>query len=140
MQEIERANPDTLFRVFGAADWGNREKCTDELLKDLIEGFSSIELGDEVVSTDVLGDAYEYPHRRKRLRGEQGSGIGQRRVPEPNVVWHVVSEVAVSPVNASADMAMKRIEYSYRSAPGCNRGWAARSSTGRRYSTRSSAK
>lgn len=60
MQEIERANPDTLFRVFGAADWGNREKFTDELLKDLIEGFSSISLGNDDVSTDILGDAYEY--------------------------------------------------------------------------------
>ena len=40
MREIERANPDTLYRVFGAADWGNREMLTDEILKDLIEGFS----------------------------------------------------------------------------------------------------
>ncbi len=38
MREIERANPDTLYRVFGAADWGNREMLTDEILKDLIEG------------------------------------------------------------------------------------------------------
>lgn len=60
MQEIERANPDTLFRVFGAADWSNREKFSDELLKDLIEGFSEIPLGNRAVSTDVLGDAYEY--------------------------------------------------------------------------------
>ena len=60
MQEIERANPDTLYRVFGSADWGNREKFTDELLKDLIEGFSSISLGNDAVSTDILGDAYEY--------------------------------------------------------------------------------
>jgi type I restriction enzyme M protein len=60
MQEIERANPDTLYRVFGAADWGNKEKFTDELLKDLIEGFSSIELGNNAVDTDILGDAYEY--------------------------------------------------------------------------------
>lgn len=60
MREIERANPDTLFRVFGTADWGNREKFTDELLKDLIEGFSSISLGNTTVSTDILGDAYEY--------------------------------------------------------------------------------
>ena len=28
MQSIERENPDTLFRVFEAADWGNREKFT----------------------------------------------------------------------------------------------------------------
>ena len=42
MQQIELANPDMLYRVFGAADWGNKEKFTDELIKDLIEGFSSI--------------------------------------------------------------------------------------------------
>lgn len=60
MQEIERANPETLYRVFGTADWGNREKFTDELLKDLIEAFSAISLGNNAVSTDVLGDAYEY--------------------------------------------------------------------------------
>ena len=60
MQEIERANPDTLFRVFGNADWGDKEKFSDELLKDLIEGFSGIRLGNSAASTDVLGDAYEY--------------------------------------------------------------------------------
>ena len=60
MQEIERANPDTLYRVFGTADWGNREKFSDALLKDMIEGFSAISLGNNAVDTDILGDAYEY--------------------------------------------------------------------------------
>ena len=60
MQEIERANPETLFRVFGTADWGNKDNFTDELLKDLIEGFSDIQLGNKAVTTDALGDAYEY--------------------------------------------------------------------------------
>jgi type I restriction enzyme M protein len=60
MREIERANPDTLYRVFGAADWGNREMLADEILKDLIEGLSGVSLGNKPVSTDVLGDAYEY--------------------------------------------------------------------------------
>ena len=60
MQEIERANPDTLFRVFGNADWGDKEKFSDELLKDLIEGIAGIGLGNSAASTDVLGDAYEY--------------------------------------------------------------------------------
>jgi hypothetical protein len=36
------ANPDTLYRVFGNGDWGNKEIFTDKLLKDLIEGFSAI--------------------------------------------------------------------------------------------------
>ncbi|HOW96493.1 MAG TPA: class I SAM-dependent DNA methyltransferase [Kiritimatiellia bacterium] len=60
MREIERANPDTLYRVFGAADWGNREMLTDGILKDLIEGLSEVSLGNAAVSTDILGDAYEY--------------------------------------------------------------------------------
>ena len=60
MQQIELANPDTLYRVFWAADWSNREKFTDAMLKDLFEGFSSTSLGNTVVDTDILGDAYEY--------------------------------------------------------------------------------
>ena len=60
MQEIERANPDTLFRVFGHADWANRGKLTDEILKNLIEGVTEVSLGNQAVSTDILGDAYEY--------------------------------------------------------------------------------
>ena len=60
MRAIERANPDTLYRVFGAADWGNREMLTDEILKDLIEGLSEVSLGNRVASSDILGDAYEY--------------------------------------------------------------------------------
>jgi type I restriction enzyme M protein len=60
MREIERTNPDTLYRVFGAADWSNREILTDEILKDLIEGLSEVSLGNTAVTSDVLGDAYEY--------------------------------------------------------------------------------
>jgi type I restriction enzyme M protein len=60
MREIERANPETLYRVFGVADWGNREMLTDEILKDLVESLSAVSLGNSAVSTDILGDAYEY--------------------------------------------------------------------------------
>lgn len=60
MREIERANPNTLYRVFGAADWGNREILTDEILKDLIESLSAVPLGSSSVGSDILGDAYEY--------------------------------------------------------------------------------
>jgi len=60
MREIELANPGTLYRVFGTADWGNREMLTDEILKDLIEALSEVPLGNNAVSTDILGDAYEY--------------------------------------------------------------------------------
>jgi type I restriction enzyme M protein len=60
MREIERANPETLYRVFGAADWGNKEILSDETLKDLIEQLSETQLGNRSVTTDILGDGYEY--------------------------------------------------------------------------------
>ena len=60
MRRIERANPDTLARVFGAADWGNRDLLGDALLKDLVEKLSGVPLGNRAVASDVLGDAYEY--------------------------------------------------------------------------------
>ena len=60
MRTTERTNPDTLYRVFGAADWGNREMLTDEILKNLIEGLSEVSLGNRAASSDILGDAYEY--------------------------------------------------------------------------------
>ncbi len=60
MQEIEHANPDTLYRVFCHADWANRGKLTDEILKNLIEGLSEVSLGNNAINTDILGDAYEY--------------------------------------------------------------------------------
>ncbi|MGR9088530.1 MAG: type I restriction-modification system subunit M N-terminal domain-containing protein, partial [Gammaproteobacteria bacterium] len=36
MREIEKANPDTLYGVFGDAQWTNKERLSDALLKDLI--------------------------------------------------------------------------------------------------------
>ena len=60
MREIERVNPDTLYRIFGAPDWGNKEILSDEILKDLIEELSEVRLGNQAASMDVLGDAYEY--------------------------------------------------------------------------------
>jgi type I restriction enzyme M protein len=60
MREIERANPDTLYRVFGTADWGNREILNDGILKDMVEGLSEVALGNKAVGSDILGDAYEY--------------------------------------------------------------------------------
>lgn len=60
MREIEKANPDTLYGVFGDAQWSNKERLSDALIKDLIEHFSKIPLGNANVDSDVLGDAYEY--------------------------------------------------------------------------------
>ncbi|MGE3298228.1 MAG: N-6 DNA methylase [Porticoccaceae bacterium] len=60
MREIEKANPDTLYGVFGDAQWTNKDRLSDALLKDLIEHFSKLPLGNHNVTSDLLGDAYEY--------------------------------------------------------------------------------
>ncbi len=60
MRGIERANPDALYGVFGDAQWTNKERLSDALLKDLIEHFSALPLGNSNVNSDLLGDAYEY--------------------------------------------------------------------------------
>ena len=60
MRCIEQANPDTLHGIFGDAQWTNKDRLSDRLLKDLIEHFSSLELGNEYCKADILGQAYEY--------------------------------------------------------------------------------
>lgn len=60
LREIEKANPDTLYGVFGDAQWTNKDRLSDSLLKDLIEHFSKLPFGNKAFSSDVLGDAYEY--------------------------------------------------------------------------------
>lgn len=58
MQAIAIANQEHLYGVFGDAQWANKERLPDALLKDLIEHFSSFNLGNERVDSDVMGDAY----------------------------------------------------------------------------------
>jgi type I restriction enzyme M protein len=60
LRGIESANQEHLYGVFGDAQWSNKERLPDALLKDLIEHFSSIYLGNKHVSSDIIGDAYEY--------------------------------------------------------------------------------
>lgn len=60
MRGIERANQETLYGIFGDAQWTNKERLSDALLRDLIDHFSRINLGNEVAQADVLGQAYEY--------------------------------------------------------------------------------
>ena len=63
MSGIERANPDTLSGVFSSFDdatWTDKSKLSDDRLKDLIEHMSSIKVGNNNYSADVMGDAYEY--------------------------------------------------------------------------------
>ena len=57
MSGIERANPDTLSGVFSSFDdatWTDKSKLSDDRLKDLIEHMSSIKVGNNNYSADVI--------------------------------------------------------------------------------------
>ena len=60
MRGIEQANPDTLHSIFGDAQWSNKERLSDNLLRDLIEHFSKLSLGNSHAEADILGQSYEY--------------------------------------------------------------------------------
>ncbi len=60
MRGVEAANQKHLYGVFGDAAWTNKERLPDELLKDLVEHFSSLSIGNDRAASDLIGDAYEY--------------------------------------------------------------------------------
>jgi type I restriction enzyme M protein len=60
MRAIEKANPDTLYGIFGDASWTNKDRLSDETLLNLIEHYSKQKLTTANVPDDQLGNAYEY--------------------------------------------------------------------------------
>ncbi len=59
-REIEKANPEQLYGIFGDVIWTNKDRLSDELLVDLIDHFSSRNLSTLVYPPDALGAAYEF--------------------------------------------------------------------------------
>lgn len=60
MRALEKANPDTLYGIFGDASWTNKNRLSDATLTNLIEHFSQHTLNLANVPDDQLGNAYEY--------------------------------------------------------------------------------
>jgi type I restriction enzyme M protein len=60
LRAIETANPDKLFGIFGDAQWTNKDRLPDAMLRDLVEHFSSLELTVANLPEDELGNGYEY--------------------------------------------------------------------------------
>jgi type I restriction enzyme M protein len=60
MRTIETANPDKLYGIFGDAQWTNKDRLSDTMLRDLVEHFSTLELAVANLPEDELGQGYEY--------------------------------------------------------------------------------
>lgn len=78
-REIEKANPETLYGIFGTANWTNKDKLPDRKLADLIEHFSTMTLSNVNVTPDVFGNAYEY--LIKRFADQSNKKAGEYYTP-----------------------------------------------------------
>jgi type I restriction-modification system DNA methylase subunit len=78
-REIEKANPETLYGIFGNANWTNKDKLPDRKLADLIEHFSTMTLSNVSVTPDVFGNAYEY--LIKRFADQSNKKAGEYYTP-----------------------------------------------------------
>lgn len=60
MMNIEKANPEKLYGIFGDTNWTNKDRLSDRILTDLIEHLSTVNLTLRNVPHDEFGNAYEY--------------------------------------------------------------------------------
>ena len=58
--KLTNANSPKLDKIFDDLDFANKDKFPNETLQRLINHFSQYNFGDSYISSDLLGDAYEY--------------------------------------------------------------------------------
>lgn len=86
MSGIEKANPETLAGVFSSFDdatWTDKNKLSDERLKDLVEHMSFIKVGNKNYSADIMGDSYEF--LIKKFADMSKKNAGEFYTPRPVV-------------------------------------------------------
>ena len=68
------------FSIFWDAQWTNKDRLPDALLRDLIEHFSRLSLGNAVAEADVLGQSYEYLIKKfADATNKKAGGTGAQR-------------------------------------------------------------
>ena len=58
--KLTNANSPKLDKIFDDLDFANKDKFPNETIQRLINHFSQHNFGDNYISSDLLGDAYEY--------------------------------------------------------------------------------
>lgn len=114
-REIEQANPDTLYGIFGNANWTNKDKLPDRKLADLIEHFSTQTLSNSRVAPDVFGNAYEY--LIKRFADQSNKKAGEYYTPRSvvgllvNILAPEEGESVYDPACGTGGMLIEVIEH-----------------------------
>lgn len=114
-REIEKANPETLYGIFGNANWTNKDKLPDRKLADLIEHFSTKTLSNADVAPDVFGNAYEY--LIKRFADQSNKKAGEYYTPRSvvrllvNILDPQEGESVYDPACGTGGMLIEVIEH-----------------------------
>lgn len=114
-REIEKANPETLYGIFGNANWTNKDKLSDRKIAALIEHFSTRTLSNAAVAPDVFGDAYEY--LIKRFADQSNKKAGEYYTPRPvvnlliNILNPLEGESVYDPACGTGGMLIEVIEH-----------------------------
>jgi type I restriction enzyme M protein len=58
--KLTNANSPKLDKIFDDLDFANKDKFPNETIQRLVNHFSQYNFGDNYISSDLLGDAYEY--------------------------------------------------------------------------------
>src|ERR1044071_9400487 len=115
MRGIEKANPETLYGIFGDASWTNKDRLPDSLLRDLIEHFSRINLANHAAQADVLGQSYEY--LIKKFADATNKKAGEFYTPRPivrlmvNILDPKEGESIYDPACGTGGMLMEAIHH-----------------------------
>lgn len=114
-REIEKANPETLYGIFGNANWTNKDKLPDRKLADLLEHFSTRTLSNANVAPDVFGNAYEY--LIKRFADQSNKKAGEYYTPRSvvgllvNILDPAEGESVYDPACGTGGMLIEVIEH-----------------------------
>lgn len=114
-REIEKANPETLYGIFGNANWTNKDKLPDRKIAALIEHFSTRALSNAAVSPDVFGNAYEY--LIKRFADQSNKKAGEYYTPRSvvnlliNILNPLEGESVYDPACGTGGMLIEVIEH-----------------------------
>lgn len=114
-REVEKANPETLYGIFGSANWTNKDKLPDRKLADLIEHFSTKTLSNANVAPDVFGNAYEY--LIKRFADQSNKKAGEYYTPRSvvgllvNILDPAEGESVYDPACGTGGMLIEVIEH-----------------------------
>lgn len=126
-REIEKANPETLFGIFGNASWTNKDKLPDRKLADLIEHFSTKALTNAAVAPDVFGNAYEF--LIKKFADQSNKKAGEYYTPRSvvsllvNILDPQEGESIYDPACGTGGMLIEVIEHVKESGGRTNTLW-----------------